>query len=906
MAQDEQQAAFSPIVRQHSRTSSQFANNLGLSLSPLTTTAPSLPSPTLAAEPRRDHDHEAAAARRRSNPFTSVDPTLTTRPRSGTTTPALPPTDPWTPAQSAFPSTSTSLAQFIQTKRRQASAPYFASARSSSLFSPGAGFSLGPEALHPEPPEAATQTTNSPPASRNRSRASSRRATATGGLTPLRTHGLESFAQIAQHDDAGLVPTPTIEEWRQLGSDLNALADLRVEDGDQDPTPKRTQPKWKRWPSLHDDYDDDDDDDDDASSSGGEDQADDFRLSLSLSALGKYKQNHHLPQVPPSGRGEEHQHHDQHEEDDQDDDSPRPSYKSSFSYSSSGFGSTGGFVNHSNTRSIHSATSNSSSPDPGAAGFTETTPTHVSRPSLSRGSLSTATGGLSSTPSPPESSSTDSLTDLATATTTSSASTSRQAKKPGPLKVPLPPNVYRSLEEGEGSFATSRSSLDEFDSAAATPFDGDPFASTAPAGTAVPPSPYYGTGDNKTRRTSDEAGVTAVDLDWTKPLGPVDPRTYSAITGLRDIRSFVCEQDEAGKGAYGSVRRARERGPDGKPIGPELIIKYVIKQRILADCWKKHKILGPIPIEVHVLDHLRRVPYEPRPPLNYIARRRNSSSNRFKGQPLRRDSAPKLDLWHGGEDGGIVRTGHPNICPLLDYWEDSEFYFLVMPQATAACTAHPEADDPPRRGQDLFDYVDAHPDGLAPNDIHNILAQVADALWFLHEHSIVHRDIKDENVAMDPTGLVRLIDFGSAAYVKESRKFDTFSGTLDFAAPEVLKGARYGGKEQDVWALGVLGYVLVCGECPFWSPDEAMQGISPDTRAFAALHSKALAAVPSPEADGKNEPTISLAVDLVMRCLEIDPLNRPTADMICDHAFLVGQEEGWQGERGWENVDRED
>lgn len=102
-----------------------------------------------------------------------------------------------------------------------------------------------------------------------------------------------------------------------------------------------------------------------------------------------------------------------------------------------------------------------------------------------------------------------------------------------------------------------------------------------------------------------------------------------------------------------------------------------------------------------------------------------------------------------------------------------------MPQATAACTAHPEADDPPRRGQDLFDYVDAHPDGLAPNDIHNILGQVADALWFLHEHSIVHRDIKDENVAMDPTGLVRLIDFGSAAYVKESRKFDTFSGTLE-------------------------------------------------------------------------------------------------------------------------------
>ncbi|GAA5876921.1 hypothetical protein JCM3774_000540 [Rhodotorula dairenensis] len=911
---------FSPLVRQHSRSSSQFAANLGaggLVLSPITGTAPSLPSPTT-SEPRGRHgrypssddddaegNQETATALRRAGAFTSSDPTLTTRPRSGTTTPALPPTDPWTPAQSSFPSTSTSLAQFIQTKRRQASAPYFASARSSSLFSPGAGFSLGPEALHPEPPS------HSPPASRNRSRASSRRATATGGLTQLRTHGLESFAEIATQQDAGLVPTPTIEEWRQLGSDLSALADLRIKDDDDDvdseatseTVPKRTQPKWKRWPSLQDEWDDDDE----GASSGG-DQAEDFRLSLSLSALGKYKQNHQLPHTPPLTRERR-----PSNDDSSNADADRPAYKSSFSYSSSGFGSTGGFVSHSNTRSIHS-TSNSSSPDPAADTSASTerpalVQTHVSRPSLSRGSLSTATGGLS-TPSPPESSSNESLTDLATATASPDAAPDPAPKRLKhnipPLKVPLPPSVYRSLEEG-GTISRSSTSttLDEFDSAAATPFDGDPFASTAPAGTEVPPTPYYGQdvvpGEQRRRMSND--GLTAVDLDWTKPLGPVDPRTYSAITGLRDIRSFVCEQDEAGKGAYGSVRRARERGPDGKPIGPELIIKYVIKQRILADCWKKHKILGPIPIEVHVLDHLRRVPYEARPPLNYVARRRNGSSNRFKGQPVRRDSAPKLDLWHGGKDGGVVRTGHPSICPLLDYWEDSEFYFLVMPQATAASSPHPDQ----RRGQDLFDYVDAHPDGLAAADIHNILSQVADALWFLHEHSIVHRDIKDENVAMDPTGLVRLIDFGSAAYVKESRKFDTFSGTLDFAAPEVLKGARYGGKEQDVWALGVLGYVLVCGECPFWSPDEAMQGISPDTRAFAALQAKALAATPTTtDKVYPNHATVSLAVDLVMRCLEIDPVNRPTADMICDHAFLVGEDEGWQGERGWEKVDCRD
>lgn len=152
-----------------------------------------------------------------------------------------------------------------------------------------------------------------------------------------------------------------------------------------------------------------------------------------------------------------------------------------------------------------------------------------------------------------------------------------------------------------------------------------------------------------------------------------------------------------------------------------------------------------------------------------------------------------------------------------------------MPAATASPIA--ESDGSTRHGQDLFDFVDAHPDGLPPSPIQRILSQIADAVYFLHEHSIVHRDIKDENCVLDPDGNVRLIDFGSAAYVKEGRKFDTFSGTLEcvsslcfctftkltvslprsFAAPEVLKGARYSGKEQDIWALGVLGYVLICG-----------------------------------------------------------------------------------------------
>lgn len=83
-------------------------------------------------------------------------------------------------------------------------------------------------------------------------------------------------------------------------------------------------------------------------------------------------------------------------------------------------------------------------------------------------------------------------------------------------------------------------------------------------------------------------------------------------------------------------------------------------------------------------------------------------------------------------------------------------------------------------GQDLFDLVDLHPDGLALPSISRIFSQLADAICFLHHHGIVHRDIKDENIILDHEGNVQVIDFGSAAYVKEGRKFDTFSGTLEY------------------------------------------------------------------------------------------------------------------------------
>lgn len=110
-------------------------------------------------------------------------------------------------------------------------------------------------------------------------------------------------------------------------------------------------------------------------------------------------------------------------------------------------------------------------------------------------------------------------------------------------------------------------------------------------------------------------------------------------------------------------------------------------------------------------------------------------------------------------------TGHPNICVILDFFEDAEHWYLCMAEFG--------------QGQDLFDYVDKAPEGLTLLEMQSFFTQVARAVAFLHAHGIVHRDIKDENIILDGEGRVQLVDFGSAAYIKEGRKFDTFSGTLE-------------------------------------------------------------------------------------------------------------------------------
>lgn len=146
----------------------------------------------------------------------------------------------------------------------------------------------------------------------------------------------------------------------------------------------------------------------------------------------------------------------------------------------------------------------------------------------------------------------------------------------------------------------------------------------------------------------------------------------------------------------------------------------------------------------------------------------------------------------------------------MDYFEDVDNYYIVMGLHGA--------------GMDLFDYIELN-NHIEESEICRMFKQIALGVKHLHDNKIVHRDIKDENVVLDhQNGGLRLIDFGSAAYLKPGRKYETFVGTLDYAAPEILRGHTYSGKPQDVWALGILLFTLVYRENPFYDIDEIMGG----------------------------------------------------------------------------------
>lgn len=174
-------------------------------------------------------------------------------------------------------------------------------------------------------------------------------------------------------------------------------------------------------------------------------------------------------------------------------------------------------------------------------------------------------------------------------------------------------------------------------------------------------------------------------------------------------------------------------------------------------------------------------------------------------------------------------------------------------------------------GGQMLDYIISH-GKLKEKQARKFARQIASAVDYCHRNSIVHRDLKIENILISKTGDIKIIDFGLSNLFSpdEDRKLKTYCGSLYFAAPELLQAKPYTGPEVDVWSFGVVLFVLVCGKVPF------------DDQYMPALHQKIKkGAVDYPSW------LSSECKHLISRMLVTDPKQRATMHEVMNHPWML-------------------
>ncbi|KFR17133.1 PAS domain-containing serine/threonine-protein kinase, partial [Opisthocomus hoazin] len=210
----------------------------------------------------------------------------------------------------------------------------------------------------------------------------------------------------------------------------------------------------------------------------------------------------------------------------------------------------------------------------------------------------------------------------------------------------------------------------------------------------------------------------------------------------------------------------------------------------------------------------------------------------------------------------LLKLHHPSIIKVLDVFENEHFFQLVMEKHGS--------------GLDLFTFIDNQPNLDEPLASY-IFRQLVSAVGYLHCRNVLHRDIKDENIVIAEDFTIKLVDFGSAAYLEPGKLFYTFCGTIEYCSPEVLSGKPYHGPELEMWSLGVTLYTLVFGENPFCELEEAM------------------AAVLSPP-----RPVSKGLMDLITGLLHPAPEQRTTLAMLAEDCWL--KQPVNLGDYTWEEV----
>ncbi|KAJ3413157.1 hypothetical protein HDV05_008360 [Chytridiales sp. JEL 0842] len=208
----------------------------------------------------------------------------------------------------------------------------------------------------------------------------------------------------------------------------------------------------------------------------------------------------------------------------------------------------------------------------------------------------------------------------------------------------------------------------------------------------------------------------------------------------------------------------------------------------------------------------------------------------------------------------LVKVRHENIIQLYEMFEIDNKIYLVMELVT---------------GGELFDDIVSR-GKYTEVDAAKIVHKMLLAIDYLHSLGIAHRDLKPENLLLSHKGAdakIMISDFGLSKIFDEDEVMKTACGTPGYVAPEVLRKKGYG-REVDLWSLGVITYILLCGYPPFYDQNNV------------ALFKQIMSGkyeFDRPWWDNISEK----AKDFIRHLLVLDPAQRYTARMALNHPYIV-------------------
>jgi serine/threonine protein kinase len=222
----------------------------------------------------------------------------------------------------------------------------------------------------------------------------------------------------------------------------------------------------------------------------------------------------------------------------------------------------------------------------------------------------------------------------------------------------------------------------------------------------------------------------------------------------------------------------------------------------------------------------------------------------------------------------MIKVDHPNVVGIFEYYIFSSDLFISMELLS---------------GKTLFEQVTQNKDHLTENIIRHIIRQLLEGVNSMHSSNVVHCDLKPENILFEDKSndhQLKIIDLGLGQVLKSNSHLTVFKGTLPYVAPELIH--QIYDHKVDIWAVGVILYILVTGKFPFAGYVKNSNGET----VFDGSLTQQLILESEPNYQDKAFQTVdSSLVTLLQLMLEKNPNKRPNAKQLLTHEWFKSTQE---------------